>query len=178
MPNMADCEAACSAGGIGADSGVHPRHAAGLCVQSVGPGPLWLARSAPVLTEGLDFPLMTSKSKWISDVIGYQISALRRHSSLCSPVPWPLFRCLQLITLKMIPTLPRTYCSLRSEWPAPAAGGMPDLLLWNNERKALMLSEVKSPRDTLKMQQLAWLAALSDAGIRVELLRVKEPPKQ
>ena len=54
---------------------------------------------------------------------------------------------------------------------------MPDLLLWNNERKALMLSEVKGPRDTLSMQQLAWLAALSDAGIRVEVLKVKEPAK-
>ena len=54
---------------------------------------------------------------------------------------------------------------------------MPDLLLWNNEKKALMLSEVKGPRDKLFAQQLAWLAALSDVGIRVEVLKVKEPAK-
>jgi len=52
---------------------------------------------------------------------------------------------------------------------------MPDLLLWNNERKVVKLSEVKGPRDTLSMQQLAWLAALSKAGIEVEVFKVKEP---
>jgi Fanconi-associated nuclease 1 len=52
---------------------------------------------------------------------------------------------------------------------------MPDLLLWNNDRKECKLSEVKGPRDVLSSQQLAWLAALSAAPIKVEVFKVKEP---
>ena len=54
-------------------------------------------------------------------------------------------------------------------------GGMPDLLLWNSDRCAAKLSEVKGPRDNLSMQQRAWLNALAGAGLDVEVLKVVEP---
>ena len=52
---------------------------------------------------------------------------------------------------------------------------MPDLLLWHPGRKAAKLSEVKGPRDSLSMQQRAWLKALSEARIDVEVFKVAEP---
>lgn len=57
------------------------------------------------------------------------------------------------------------------------AGGMPDLLLWKAEERRAKLSEVKGPRDQLSDQQRAWIAALSQSGIEVEVLKVKEPKK-
>lgn len=57
---------------------------------------------------------------------------------------------------------------------------MPDLLLWHPGRRQAKLSEVKGPRDTLSMQQRAWLNALGGAGIDCEVFKVAEPgkPKQ
>lgn len=49
------------------------------------------------------------------------------------------------------------------------------MLLWHPGRKTAKLSEVKGPRDTLSMQQRAWLNALTAAGIQAEVLKVVEP---
>jgi Fanconi-associated nuclease 1 len=62
--------------------------------------------------------------------------------------------------------------------PPMCAGGMPDLLLWRNAPgapPAARLAEVKGPRDRLSDQQRAWIAALSRAGLEVEVLKVVEP---
>ena len=58
---------------------------------------------------------------------------------------------------------------------AIAAGGMPDLLLWKPAEQVAKLSEVKGPRDRLSEQQRAWIAALTSAGLHVEVLKVVEP---
>ena len=50
-----------------------------------------------------------------------------------------------------------------------SAGGMPDLLLWNAERKEAKLSEVKGPRDRLSEQQRAWASALAAGGLHIEV---------
>ena len=55
------------------------------------------------------------------------------------------------------------------------AGGMPDLLLWNMNTCKAKLSEVKGPRDRLSEQQRAWINALIDAEVDVEVLKVVEP---
>ena len=55
------------------------------------------------------------------------------------------------------------------------AGGMPDLLLWHAGRRQAKLSEVKGPRDRLSEQQKAWILAIASAGMKVEVLKVKEP---
>ena len=58
---------------------------------------------------------------------------------------------------------------------ACVAGGMPDLLLWNVQTCRAKLSEVKGPRDRLSDQQRAWINALIDAEVDVEVLKVVEP---
>lgn len=55
---------------------------------------------------------------------------------------------------------------------------MPDLLLWHAGRRQAKLAEVKGPRDRLSDQQRAWMAALTRAGLRAEVLKVKEPGKR
>ena len=50
-----------------------------------------------------------------------------------------------------------------------SAGGMPDLLLWNAERREAKLSEVKGPRDRLSEQQRAWAGALAAGGLHIEV---------
>ncbi|GLI71599.1 hypothetical protein VaNZ11_016863 [Volvox africanus] len=67
-------------------------------------------------------------------------------------------------------------CRLLCEDAGGWRGGMPDLLLWRPERGDAMVSEVKGPRDRLSDQQRAWLAALSAAGLRAEVLRIMEAP--
>lgn len=54
-------------------------------------------------------------------------------------------------------------------------GGMPDLLLWNINTCKAKLSEVKGPRDRLSEQQRAWINALIDAEVDVEVLKIVEP---
>ncbi len=46
---------------------------------------------------------------------------------------------------------------------------MPDLLLWNADRKEAKLSEVKSHRDRLSEQQRAWAGALAAGGLHIEV---------
>ena len=52
--------------------------------------------------------------------------------------------------------------------------GMPDLVLWNAERRVAKLSEVKSQRDVLSDKQRCWIHELEKAGVEVEVLNVKE----
>jgi fanconi-associated nuclease 1 len=46
---------------------------------------------------------------------------------------------------------------------------MPDLFLWNPERKQVKFSEVKSENDRLSDTQRLWIHVLTGAGIEVEL---------
>ena len=68
-----------------------------------------------------------------------------------------------------------TVCRLLAQDHGGWRGGMPDLFLWNPEKKICKLSEVKGPRDRLSDQQRAWLAVLEDSGLDVEVLKVVEP---
>jgi Fanconi-associated nuclease 1 len=54
-------------------------------------------------------------------------------------------------------------------------GGMPDLLLWHPLEQKAKIVEVKGPRDRLSDTQRAWIAAMEDAGLDVEVLKVVEP---
>ncbi|KAL7265800.1 hypothetical protein RUND412_011673, partial [Rhizina undulata] len=47
--------------------------------------------------------------------------------------------------------------------------GIPDLFLWNPEKKECMFSEVKSENDRLSDTQRLWIHVLSSAGVKVEL---------
>ena len=60
--------------------------------------------------------------------------------------------------------------------PVPATAA-PDVVLdTENYKFEAMLVEVKGPRDRLSDKQRAWLAALGQGGLRVEVFRVHEPP--
>ncbi|KAH7422361.1 hypothetical protein KP509_12G005200 [Ceratopteris richardii] len=89
-----------------------------------------------------------------------------------------------------------TICRLLAEDYAGLSGGMPDLFLWkplNSEVPCSLcddgcpnalsslageakLVEVKGPRDRLSEQQRAWISILMEAGIDVEVCKVKEKP--
>jgi Fanconi-associated nuclease 1 len=51
--------------------------------------------------------------------------------------------------------------------------GMPDLFLWNEEKLAARLSEVKSPNDRLSDKQVAWLETFMDNGISCEVCLIR-----
>jgi Fanconi-associated nuclease 1 len=47
--------------------------------------------------------------------------------------------------------------------------GIPDLFLWDKEKKEVVFAEVKSENDRLSDTQRLWIHVLTGAGIRVEL---------
>ncbi|KAH7416922.1 VRR-NUC domain-containing protein [Cadophora sp. MPI-SDFR-AT-0126] len=62
-----------------------------------------------------------------------------------------------------------TVCKVMAEEYRVRGGGMPDLFLWDVEKKRVMFSEVKSENDRLSDTQRLWIHVLTGAGIRVEL---------
>jgi len=62
-----------------------------------------------------------------------------------------------------------TICKVMAQEYRQRGGGMPDLFLWNPERKQIMFSEVKSENDRLSDTQRLWIHVLMGAGIEVEL---------
>lgn len=62
-----------------------------------------------------------------------------------------------------------TVCKVMAQEYQQRGGGMPDLFLWNAERKEVVFAEVKSENDRLSDTQRLWIHVLIGAGIRVEL---------
>lgn len=62
-----------------------------------------------------------------------------------------------------------TVCKVMAQEYRVRGGGMPDLFLWDKEKKKVMFSEVKSENDRLSDTQRLWIHVLTGAGIRVEL---------
>jgi fanconi-associated nuclease 1 len=60
-------------------------------------------------------------------------------------------------------------CKLMAQEYQQRGGGIPDLFLWDPQRKEVMFSEVKSENDRLSDTQRLWIHVLLSAGIRVEL---------
>lgn len=60
-------------------------------------------------------------------------------------------------------------CKVMAQEYRVRGGGMPDLFLWDLERKIVLFSEVKSENDRLSDTQRLWIHVLTGAGIRVEL---------
>jgi len=60
-------------------------------------------------------------------------------------------------------------CKVMAEEYRVRGGGMPDLFLWDVEKKQVIFSEVKSENDRLSDTQRLWIHVLTGAGIRVEL---------
>lgn len=62
-----------------------------------------------------------------------------------------------------------TVCKVMAQEYRVRGSGMPDLFLWDAEKKEVVFSEVKSENDRLSDTQRLWIHILTGAGIRVEL---------
>jgi Fanconi-associated nuclease 1 len=62
-----------------------------------------------------------------------------------------------------------TICKVMAQEYRARGGGIPDLFLWNSEKKEVVFSEVKSENDRLSDTQRLWIHVLTGAGINVEL---------
>lgn len=62
-----------------------------------------------------------------------------------------------------------TVCKVMAQEYRVRGGGMPDLFLWDVEKREVLFSEVKSENDRLSDTQRLWIHVLTGAGIRVEL---------
>ena len=62
-----------------------------------------------------------------------------------------------------------TICRVMAQEYRVRGGGIPDLFLWDPEKKTVMFSEVKSENDRLSDTQRLWIHVLTGAGIKVEL---------
>ena len=96
--------------------------------------------------------------------------------TLCRGVQWNRWSLEELIEIAdcIKGVALAAVCRLLAKDHAGWSGGMPDLFLYNTERREALLSEVKGPRDRLSDQQRAWIAALEDAGLGCEVLKVTE----
>lgn len=65
----------------------------------------------------------------------------------------------------------RTIVQTMAENLVENSRGMPDLLIWNDDRYELL--EIKSPNDTLSNQQLFWLKTFRELGVNARVLRVR-----
>ncbi|KAJ5775894.1 uncharacterized protein N7511_000905 [Penicillium nucicola] len=62
-----------------------------------------------------------------------------------------------------------TICKVMAQEYQQRGGGIPDLFLWNHEKRTVMFSEVKSENDRLSDTQRLWIHILLSAGVKVEL---------
>lgn len=62
-----------------------------------------------------------------------------------------------------------TICKVMAQEYRVRGGGIPDLFLWDCEKKEVVFAEVKSENDRLSDTQRLWIHVLTGAGVRVEL---------
>ncbi|WVW82586.1 hypothetical protein I302_104597 [Kwoniella bestiolae CBS 10118] len=65
-------------------------------------------------------------------------------------------------------------CRMLAEEYRHRSSGVPDLIVWNYEKKEARFVEVKGPGDSLSETQKVWIDVLLSSGIPVEVCRVKE----
>ncbi|KAI0333539.1 hypothetical protein GY45DRAFT_1344002 [Cubamyces sp. BRFM 1775] len=102
---------------------------------------------------------------------------------LCVGVRWDLFPKEDLVALVkcMDARALAVICRLMCEDYAGRTGGVPDLIVWNEEEHWAKFVEVKGPGDSLQENQKVWIDVLLQAGMPVEVCHVYEAgstPKQ
>ncbi|KAH9901518.1 VRR-NUC domain-containing protein [Cubamyces lactineus] len=102
---------------------------------------------------------------------------------LCVGVRWDLFPKEDLVALVkcMDARALAVICKLMCEDYAGRTGGVPDLIVWNDEAGWAKFVEVKGPGDSLQENQKVWIDVLLQAGMPVEVCHVYEAgsmPKQ
>ncbi|KAM4675607.1 fanconi-associated nuclease 1 [Discoglossus pictus] len=63
-------------------------------------------------------------------------------------------------------------CKIMSKGIRHCKGGLPDLVVWNSQKKQYKLVEVKGPNDRLSHKQMVWLHELKKIGADVEVCHV------
>ncbi|KAM4038203.1 fanconi-associated nuclease 1 isoform 2-T3 [Anomaloglossus baeobatrachus] len=63
-------------------------------------------------------------------------------------------------------------CAKMSKDIRHCRGGLPDLVVWNVQKKMVKLVEVKGPNDRLSHKQMVWLHELKKMGVDVEVCHV------
>lgn len=93
-------------------------------------------------------------------------------NTLCIGLSWryPLNSVLEIAEC-LHPALP-TICRLLYTNYRVYASGIPDLCVWNVDRKECRFVEVKSENDTLSDNQRIWIHNLTNAGVPVDLCKV------
>ncbi|KAI0672928.1 hypothetical protein C8Q78DRAFT_1122510 [Trametes maxima] len=101
---------------------------------------------------------------------------------VCVGVRWDMFTKEELVGIVkcLRPRVLAVICRLMCEDYAGRTGGVPDLIVWNEERGEAKFVEVKGPNDSLQENQKVWIDVLLQAGQPVEVCHVYEegkPPK-
>ncbi|KAI0707651.1 VRR-NUC domain-containing protein [Earliella scabrosa] len=96
---------------------------------------------------------------------------------MCVGVRWDMFTKEDLIGIAkcLQPNALVAICQLMCEDYAARTAGVPDLIIWNEEKGYAKFVEVKGPGDHLQENQKVWVDVLLQAGMPVELCHVHEP---
>ncbi|CDO73570.1 hypothetical protein BN946_scf185014.g40 [Trametes cinnabarina] len=101
----------------------------------------------------------------------------RAHEGVvCVGVRWDMFAKDDLVGIVkcMDPKALAVICRLMCEDYAGRTGGVPDLIVWNEEEGWAKFVEVKGPGDSLQENQKVWIDVLLQAGMPVEVCHVYE----
>ncbi|KAI8989721.1 VRR-NUC domain-containing protein [Trametes punicea] len=98
------------------------------------------------------------------------------HGVVCVGVRWDLFTKADLVGIVkcLDPRALAVICRLMCEDYAGRTGGVPDLIVWNEEEVWAKFVEVKGPGDSLQENQKVWIDVLLQAGTPVEVCHVYE----
>ncbi|RDX56460.1 hypothetical protein OH76DRAFT_1550917 [Lentinus brumalis] len=101
---------------------------------------------------------------------------IKNKDVLCIGVRWDLFTREDLISITkcLQPSALVAICRLMCEDYAARTGGVPDLIVWNEEQQWAKFVEVKGPGDTLQENQKVWIDVLLQAGMPVDVCHVYE----
>ncbi|KAF8424703.1 hypothetical protein EV426DRAFT_532870 [Tirmania nivea] len=86
---------------------------------------------------------------------------------------WDLEEIVECISGEALAIMCKVMCQEYQQ----RGGGIPDLFLWNFEKKECMFAEVKSENDRLSDTQRLWIHVLSSVGINVELCHALAKPR-
>ncbi|KAK9474272.1 VRR-NUC domain-containing protein [Dipodascopsis tothii] len=105
-----------------------------------------------------------------SDLVAAAHAALGERAPTCAGMDWriPADDLVEAAACIPGPALARIFELLCCEW-THRSSGMPDLFLWNYERRRCLFAEVKSENDRLSDTQRLWIDVLVRQGVAVEL---------
>ncbi|KAI0822847.1 VRR-NUC domain-containing protein [Trametes gibbosa] len=109
-----------------------------------------------------------------ADVLSAAFDA--HQGKMCVGVRWDLFAKEELVGIVkcLEPKALAVICRLMCEDYAARTGGVPDLIVWNEERGEARFVEVKSPNDSLQENQKVWIDVLRQAGVHADICHVYE----